>query len=97
MQSARSPPTSPLTAGCRAVHAGRGTRHPERRHVSFAYPSRPDTKVLEDFSVLLTPGQYVGVVGQSGSGKSTIALLIARVYDVDSGVVCLPAGMTIYD
>jgi ATP-binding cassette subfamily B (MDR/TAP) protein 1 len=43
--------------------------------------------VLENFSLLIEPGQCVGVVGQSGSGKSTLALLIQRFYDVNSGSV----------
>ena len=53
----------------------------------FAYPSRPDAPVLSDFSLVVEPGQYIGIVGQSGSGKSTLALLVGRVYDVDKGEV----------
>ena len=59
----------------------------EFRGVCFAYPSRPDAPVLSDFSLVIEPGQYVGIVGQSGSGKSTLALLVGRVYDVDKGEV----------
>ena len=59
----------------------------EFKDVCFNYPSRPDQKVLENFSLVIEPGQCVGVVGQSGSGKSTLALLIQRFYDVNSGSV----------
>ena len=59
----------------------------EFKNVCFNYPSRPDQKVLENFSLVIEPGQCVGVVGQSGSGKSTLALLIQRFYDVNSGSV----------
>ena len=59
----------------------------EFRDVHFAYPTRPDTPVLAGFSLVVEPGQSVGVVGQSGSGKSTLVLLVGRAYDVDAGAV----------
>jgi len=68
----------------------------EFKDVCFSYPSRPDQKVLENFSLLIEPGQCVGVVGQSGSGKSTLALLIQRFYDVNSGSV-LVDGVDVRD
>jgi subfamily B ATP-binding cassette protein MsbA len=53
--------------------------------VSFGYsPSRP---VLRDLSFRIEPGQVVALVGRSGMGKSTIAALIPRFYDVTSGRV----------
>jgi ATP-binding cassette, subfamily B, bacterial len=45
--------------------------------------------VLEDMSFQIQPGQIVGIVGRSGSGKSTIAGLISRLYEVNSGTVRL--------
>ena len=55
-------------------------------HVNFRY--RPDgQRVLEDVSFSLTAGQVVGIVGLSGSGKSTIAKLIQRLYVPESGRV----------
>ncbi|PHR99296.1 MAG: antibiotic ABC transporter ATP-binding protein [Leeuwenhoekiella sp.] len=54
--------------------------------VSFSYE---DEKVLEDFSANVKKGQTVALVGQSGSGKSTIANLVTRFYDVDSGAIKL--------
>ncbi|WP_069812026.1 ABC transporter ATP-binding protein [Streptomyces sp. TP-A0874] len=53
--------------------------------VTFGYDeSRP---VLEDFSLRIAPGETVAVVGASGSGKSTVSLLLPRFYDVTSGAV----------
>jgi ABC-type multidrug transport system fused ATPase/permease subunit len=59
----------------------------EFKGVKFAYPSRPDTVVLQDFSLTIPAGQCIGVVGTSGSGKSTLCALIMRAYDVDAGEV----------
>ncbi|MGW7008792.1 ABC transporter ATP-binding protein [Streptomyces sp. NPDC054933] len=53
--------------------------------VTFGYdPERP---VLEDFSLRVEPGETVAVVGTSGSGKSTVSLLLPRFYDVTGGAV----------
>src|SRR5258707_14805899 len=57
----------------------------EMRGVSFSYPGRQP--VLQGFDLKLEAGIKVGLVGVSGSGKSTIAKLIARLYDVSSGTV----------
>ncbi|MFO1317401.1 MAG: ABC transporter ATP-binding protein [Burkholderiales bacterium] len=54
-------------------------------HVAFAYDR--DTPVLKDVSFTVKPGQVVGVVGGTGSGKSTIVSLIPRFYDVAAGAV----------
>ncbi len=54
-------------------------------NVSFAYPSRPDTRVLNDVDIRLSKGQQVALVGPSGSGKSTIAKLLLRFYDSTEG------------
>jgi ATP-binding cassette, subfamily B, bacterial IrtB/YbtQ len=53
-------------------------------HVAFSYPGR---KVLSDISFAAEPMTMTALVGPSGSGKTTITRLIARFYDVDSGVV----------
>ncbi|SEP56889.1 ABC transporter ATP-binding protein [Streptomyces radiopugnans] len=56
--------------------------------VGFAYDTGPDARpVLEDFSLSISPGETVAVVGTSGSGKSTVSLLLPRFYDVTSGAV----------
>nr|WP_238420426.1 ABC transporter ATP-binding protein [Streptomyces taklimakanensis] len=56
--------------------------------VGFSYGTGPDARpVLEDFSLRVEPGETVAVVGTSGSGKSTVSLLLPRFYDVTSGAV----------
>lgn len=55
--------------------------------VTFAYPSALDQPVLRDFSLSMPAGKMVALVGQSGSGKSTIVSLIERFYDVQAGQV----------
>ena len=57
----------------------------EFKNVSFAYPTRPENKILKNVSFTIEPGQQVGIVGFSGSGKSTIIQLINRFYDVKEG------------
>ncbi|GMJ07389.1 multi-drug resistance 13, ATP-binding cassette B15 [Hibiscus trionum] len=59
----------------------------ELKKVDFAYPSRPDTLVLCQFSLEVKPGTSVGLVGKSGCGKSTVIGLIQRFYDVEMGSV----------
>ena len=54
-------------------------------HVSFSY--NPGEEVIHDLSLSVQPGQIIGVVGPSGAGKSTIASLLPRFYNVDSGVI----------
>lgn len=56
-------------------------------HVRFGYS--PDHDVLTDFSLRLEPGTVTAIVGQSGAGKSTVASLLARLWDVSSGSVAI--------
>ncbi|MGW6281723.1 ABC transporter ATP-binding protein [Kribbella sp. NPDC055071] len=58
--------------------------------------TRGGVEVLHDMSFRAEPGQMVALVGSSGAGKSTIAQLIPRLYDVDSGAVKL-AGVDVRD
>ena len=51
--------------------------------VQFHYPSRPGVPALEDFSLVLSPGETVALVGASGAGKTTVFQLLQRFYDVD--------------
>ncbi|MHB1584784.1 MAG: ABC transporter ATP-binding protein [Acidimicrobiales bacterium] len=56
--------------------------------VVFSYGDDPDAPhVLDSFDLHVAPGQTVALVGRTGSGKSTVARLLARFYDVDGGAV----------
>jgi ABC transporter fused permease/ATP-binding protein len=57
------------------------------RDVRFAYPSRLDVPVLQGLDLELAPGEVVALVGPSGGGKSTIAALLARLYDPLAGAI----------
>ncbi|MBW8880913.1 MAG: ATP-binding cassette domain-containing protein, partial [Asticcacaulis sp.] len=57
--------------------------------VRFAYPSRPDTLVLDGFSLSIQAGETVALVGPSGAGKSTVFKLLLRYYEFDHGVIAL--------
>jgi ATP-binding cassette subfamily B (MDR/TAP) protein 10 len=56
----------------------------EIQGLNFSYPSRNDVKVLKNFSLTVAPGEVVALVGGSGSGKSTIASLLTRLYDPEN-------------
>jgi len=56
-------------------------------HVSFRYSA--DVPVLHDITFSVAPGQVIALLGSTGSGKSTIAQLIPRFYDVTSGCITL--------
>ncbi|XP_068141126.1 ATP-binding cassette sub-family B member 10, mitochondrial isoform X1 [Drosophila tropicalis] len=57
--------------------------------VNFTFPSRAESQILNDFSLTVRPGRMTALVGRSGSGKSTIALLLMRLYDPQTGSVTL--------
>ena len=57
------------------------------RHVDFAYSEGAEQLVLADFDLHIQPGQTVAIVGRTGSGKSTVARLLTRFYDVRHGSV----------
>lgn len=60
----------------------------EFRHVTFYYPGK-DTPALNDINMHIDAGKTVALVGRSGSGKSTIANLMTRFYDVSEGSILL--------
>jgi len=55
--------------------------------VRFAYPTRPETGVLDGLTLRVSPGEKVAIVGPTGAGKSTIFNLILRFYDPQAGEV----------
>ena len=60
-------------------------------HVSFTYDkgTAAETKVLQDVSFKVAPGETVALVGPTGAGKTTIVNLISRFYDIEQGVICV--------
>jgi ATP-binding cassette subfamily B protein len=64
-------------------------------HVTFQYGSHA-TALYRDFSVKIPPGERVGLVGHSGSGKTTFVKLIQRLYDVNKGAILID-GQNIAD
>jgi len=58
-------------------------------HLNFNYPSRPDTRALDDFHLDISAGETVAFVGPSGAGKSTTFQLLLRFYDPSSGRILI--------
>jgi ATP-binding cassette subfamily B protein len=61
--------------------------HIRFQNVSFSYPTRPDFQVLDHLNFTIEAGEKVALVGQSGSGKSTIINLLMRFYDLPQGII----------
>ena len=61
--------------------------HVEFDDVSFSY--RPDTPLIENLSLAVSPGETVAIVGPTGAGKTTLVNLIMRFYDLDSGRILI--------
>ncbi|MDQ0874904.1 ATP-binding cassette subfamily B multidrug efflux pump [Paenibacillus sp. V4I3] len=55
-------------------------------HLSFAYPDDED-EVLHDITLTIEPGKSIGIIGKTGSGKSTLVKLMLRIYDPPEGTV----------
>ena len=73
-------------AGARALDRCSGRI--ELRGVGFKYPKSSEW-ILRDLNLIFEPGETVGIVGRTGSGKTTLAYLLPRLYDVDEGAVLL--------
>ena len=58
-------------------------------HVDFTYATKADKKVLSDIDLSIASGQTVGIIGGTGSSKSSLVQLIPRLYDVSSGQLLL--------
>ncbi|CAL5441435.1 unnamed protein product [Camellia sinensis] len=61
----------------------------ELKGVQFSYPSRPNVLIFKDFELRVCAGQSMALVGQSGSGKSSVLSLILRFYDPTVGKVMI--------
>ncbi len=57
--------------------------------VGFSYPSRPDARAVEDFSLSIDAGETVALVGPSGAGKSTVFQLLLRFFDPANGRILI--------
>jgi len=68
---------------------GRAAGHIRFEQVGFRYPSRPEHPALEDFSLVVEPGETVAIVGPSGAGKSTSFQLLLRFYDLQAGNILI--------
>jgi ABC-type multidrug transport system fused ATPase/permease subunit len=66
------------------------------KNVAFSYPSRKEIQVLKGVNFKAEFGQKIAIVGPSGVGKSTIASLLLRFYDIDGGTIEID-GKNIYD
>ncbi len=78
--------TSPRVVDGEGVPVPAGALSLELDHVSFAYDAEP---VLSDVSLRLEPGQVLGLLGRTGSGKTTISRLLLRLHDVSDGSIRL--------
>ena len=58
-------------------------------HVTFSYPTRPQSEALTDFSLAVKSGEVVALVGPSGAGKSTVFQLLLRFYDPKAGTISI--------
>ena len=61
----------------------------EFKNVSFAYPDSPKVPVLESINLVINPGETIGILGSTGSGKSSLVNLIPRFYDTTKGEVLI--------
>ena len=53
----------------------------EFKNINFSYPTKKDVEILNNFNLKIKPGMRLGIVGASGSGKSTIISLLQRLYN----------------
>ena len=81
-------PTIPVTGGIQVplenIHG-----EVDFKNITFSYPTRPTQVVLKDFSLSVPAGKMVALCGSSGAGKSTVASLLERFYDLESGSISL--------
>ena len=85
-----------ITSATQAAQATQVTTNTTRiagsidfQHVSFAFPDEPNTPVLEDVDFHVPAGAKLGILGETGAGKSTLVNLISRFYDPTEGSVLI--------
>lgn len=61
----------------------------EFENVSFAFPDEPEHEVLDNISFVAEPGETIGILGETGSGKSTLVNLISRFFDPTEGRILI--------
>ena len=61
----------------------------EFKNVSFAYPGMDNENVIENFNLVINPGETIGILGATGCGRSSLVNLIPRFYDVTKGEVLI--------
>lgn len=59
------------------------------KNISLSYPSRPNTIILKDLSLQVKPGEKVGVIGRTGSGKSTLMTALFRIVELRAGSILI--------
>jgi ATP-binding cassette subfamily B (MDR/TAP) protein 8 len=79
-------PTIPLSSGIIIPNENLAGKV-EFKNVTFTYPNRPGQVVLKNFNLSIPSGKTVALCGLSGEGKSTVAALLERFYDIDNGSV----------
>ncbi|MBE6631530.1 MAG: ABC transporter ATP-binding protein [Ruminococcaceae bacterium] len=88
------PEISDENAKCKDIEIERGSI--EFRKVSFRYFKNNSEKILEDISLKIKGGSLVGIIGSTGSGKTTLISMIPRLYDPDEGEVLID-GVNVKD
>ena len=83
----RKPPMDPYDTSGTVLADIRGEI--ELKNVYFKYPARPDVQIFSGFSLSVPSGKTAALVGQSGSGKSTVISLLERFYYPDAGEVLI--------
>lgn len=81
-----------------AAHREKSVQHGgiEFKNVTFRYFKNNREKVLDDVSLSIAPGELVGIIGSTGSGKTTLISMIPRLYDADAGEVLID-GVNVKD
>nr|XP_050862697.1 mitochondrial potassium channel ATP-binding subunit isoform X1 [Vespula vulgaris] len=82
-------PPSQMMVGGETIEGKTLSGDIEFKNVKFSYPTRPDHIILKNFNLNIPSGKTVAIVGSSGNGKSTIAALLERFYDVNEGSISI--------